>query len=166
MPGLFHAPRQFYKVIFGMLFLPPSQVQSWEAVRRPGNCRMKFLQLMQGVSEVIFVLTALINTIFWVCSGFRLPKYVHWIAAVAFLFGGVACYEIVLLGNGIISTLWVPFLFAGIVYVVFIVHGTGIPSEKKSARAMTEWSNAGNGDGEAAGTPSAGTREDEQGGSR
>jgi hypothetical protein len=100
------------------------------------------MKVWQIVSEIVFFLVMLFNIVFWVCNGCRLPKYVHWLAAIAFLFGGVACYEVVLLGNGIVGTWWVPFLFAGIVYVVFIFHGVGLPSEKEMKQATEKWKKA------------------------
>jgi len=71
-----------------------------------------------------------------------LPKYIHGIAAVAFTLGGLLSYEVFLLGKSIISTLWFPFLFAGIVYIIFILHGAGIPSAKETMQASEEWKQA------------------------
>ena len=97
------------------------------------------MQTLQIVIEAAFALLAFG---LWICNGCRLPKYVHWLAAIAFLLGGVACYEVILLGTGIVSVLWVPFLFAGIVYVIFILHGVGLPSEKELKQATEEWRQA------------------------
>ena len=100
--------------------------------------RKSEVQTLQTVIEAAF---ALLMIGLWIYNGCRLPKYVHWMAATAFLFGGYACYEVISLGAGIVSVLWVPFLFAGIVYVVFILHGVGLPSEaelKQAAKKQQE----------------------------
>ena len=103
---------------------------------------MNILRIVQIIGEGIILVGALFNVGLWVCNGFRLPKYIHGIAAVAFTLGGLLSYEVFLLGKSIISTLWFPFLFAGIVYIIFILHGAGIPSAKETTQASEEWKQA------------------------
>ena len=91
---------------------------------------MNFLHIVQIIGFAVFLLTALFNIGLWACGTFRLPQYVHWIAAVAFLLGGLLSYEVVLLGKSVVSTLWFPFVFAALVYFLFIAHGAGSPSKE------------------------------------
>ena len=96
--------------------------------------------MLQAIGEIVFFSVALINIGIWILDGCKLSWYVHWLALVAFLLGGIASYEIYTLGS-LISVLWLPFLFAGVVYVVFIIHGAGLPSDIQGGgkgKAMTE----------------------------
>ncbi len=88
------------------------------------------MKILQSIGDLILLSVFLFNIGMWMWNGFRLPRYVHWIALVAFLLGGMTSYEVFTLGNSVVSTLWIPFLGAGIVYVVFILHGAGLPKDK------------------------------------
>jgi len=124
------------------LFRTPIQMRSRTATRVPRHRKVNFLHIVQTIGEGIILIDALFNVGLWVCDGFRLPKYIHGIAAVASTLGGLLSYEVFLLGKSIISTLWFPFLFAGIVYIIFILHGAGIPSAKETTQASEEWKQA------------------------
>ena len=88
------------------------------------------MKILQFIGDFILLCVFLLNIGMWMRNGFRLPRYVHWIALIAFSLGGMTSYEIFTLGNSVVSVLWVPFLGAGIVYVVFILHGAGLPEDK------------------------------------
>lgn len=103
---------------------------------------MNFLHIVSIIGGVAFLLTALFNIGLWACGAFKLPRYVHWIAAAAFLLGVLLGYEIVLLGNSLVSTLWFPFAFAALVYFLFTVHGVGMPSSRELKQATAEWKTA------------------------
>ena len=100
------------------------------------------MRILQIVGEIVLLLTALFNIGLWTCNVFRLPKYVHGIAAVSFLLGCLLSYEVFLLGKSAASTLWFPFAFAALVYFLFVAHGVGMPSEKELKRATAEWKKA------------------------
>ena len=97
--------------------------------------------MLQVIGEIAFFSVALINIGLWILGGCKLPRYAHWLALVAFLLGSIASYEVFTLGKSIVSVFWLPFLFAGVVYVVFIIHGAGLPSDIRGGgkgKAMTK----------------------------
>ena len=97
--------------------------------------------MLQAIGEIVFFSVALINIGIWILGGCKLPRYAHWLALVAFLLGSIASYEVFTLGKSIVSVCWLPFLFAGVVYVVFIIHGAGLSSDIQCVdkrKAMTE----------------------------
>jgi len=87
------------------------------------------MKILQNTSEIIFFAFAIINVGIWIHGGFRLPRYIHYLALAAFCLGGITSYEIFTLGVSAISALWIPFLFVGIVYIVFVLHGGGVISK-------------------------------------
>ena len=100
--------------------------------------KVSFLHIVRIIGEGVILLGALFNIGLWVRNGFRLPRHVHGIAAIAFMLGGLLSYEVFLLGKSVISTLWFPFLFTGIVYIVFILHGAGSPATEEFKQATLE----------------------------
>lgn len=84
------------------------------------------MRTLQTICAAIFFCVAAANVVLWVLNGFRLPRYVHWLALVAFSLGCVGIYGVLMLGNSLMSVFWLPFLFAATVYIVFILHGGGL----------------------------------------
>ncbi len=100
------------------------------------------MKILQIIGEIVFLLITLFNIGLWSCNVFRLPKYVHWVAAACFLFGCLLSYEVCLLGKNMINTLWFPLTFAALVYFLFVAHGVGMPSAGKLKQAAEEWRQA------------------------
>jgi hypothetical protein len=84
------------------------------------------MKLLHIAYLLLLLPIAVFNMWVWKQSRFWVPRYIHWLAVIAFMLGCLTAYLLFTLGKSWVSLLWVPFMFSGIVYSMFVVHSASV----------------------------------------
>ena len=87
----------------------------------------ELLSFLNNVHLWVAVGAGILNIVFWISSGFKVPRYIHYIAFFAFLLGLWLAWMGRNIGDpNAEKAAWLVIIFPAIVYVAFVFYGGGI----------------------------------------
>jgi hypothetical protein len=92
------------------------------------------------VHAVIFAVLAIFHIWIWVRRGFWVPRYVHVLAAIAFLLGLATAWSLQQqgLGKSAATGFLMVLMFPAIVYVVFVLYGGVMAAPTAASQKKSE----------------------------